>query len=456
MDLTESPSYVRVQNPPISAHASSLRLLRRGASGAFVVSVCGTGLGFLANLVIARVIGRDEYGIYALMFSWISVLAVMAQAGQDISMIRFVPTYIRNGAWGKIHGLRRGVGALVLVISVCVAIVGCVVVNALGAKHGQTWRDAFYIGFVLLPIWAQLQLSGALHRAFKRPVVMGMYQTIARPLLLIAQMGIFALMLPRVTASWAAAATAVTALLALAGSALHISKKWPPQARNAKPEYELRQWVKVGSQLSLLSIFNVAGNRLDVLILGALMGSADVGPYFVAVRIASFTLFAQQAINAVLAPMIAELYDAKDIGGLREITARASRMGFAGALAVSVLFTWSGPWILERFGHGFGVAYVPLLVLLWGFCAASALGEVGFMLSMTKYQKQSVMFVVIGIVVNCTAAILLVPRLGATGAAVGAVLLLLVWRVLAWRFVVKHLGVDPSIFGMRRNVVLQP
>jgi len=213
MDLTESASYGRVQNVPLSVHASSLRVLRRGASGAFIVSVCGTGLGFVANLVIARVIGRDEYGIYALMFSWISVLAVMVQAGQDISMIRFVPTYIRNGAWGKVHGLRRGVGALVLVISVCVAIVGCVVVNALGEKHGQTWRDAFYIGFVLLPIWAQLQLSGALHRAFKRPVVMGMYQTIARPLLLIAQMGIFALMLPRVTASWAAAATAVTALL---------------------------------------------------------------------------------------------------------------------------------------------------------------------------------------------------------------------------------------------------
>src|SRR3546814_10023785 len=74
-----------------SLHASSLQLLKRGASGAFLVTVGGTGLSFLANLVMARVIGRHEFGVYALMFSWVSVLAVIAQAGQDISMIRLLP-----------------------------------------------------------------------------------------------------------------------------------------------------------------------------------------------------------------------------------------------------------------------------------------------------------------------------------------------------------------------------
>src|SRR6185312_4997879 len=106
----------RVHGSLPSLHASSLQLLTRGASGAFVVSVCGTALGFVANLVMARVIGRQEYGVYALMFSWISVLAVVAQAGQDISLIRLLPSYIRNGAWGEVRGLRRGVGAMVFAI----------------------------------------------------------------------------------------------------------------------------------------------------------------------------------------------------------------------------------------------------------------------------------------------------------------------------------------------------
>jgi hypothetical protein len=40
-----------------------------------------------------------------------------------------------------------------------------------------------------------------------------------------------------------------------------------------------------------------------------------------------------------------------------------------------------------------------------------------------------------------------VPRLGATGAAIGASLSLFIWRGLAWRFVTTRLGIEPSIFG---------
>src|SRR6185437_8322944 len=82
-----------------SERALMSRLLRRGASGAFIVSVAGAALGLLANLVMARLNGRAEYGIYALMFSWVSVLVMVAQAGQDISIIRFLPGYIQDNAW---------------------------------------------------------------------------------------------------------------------------------------------------------------------------------------------------------------------------------------------------------------------------------------------------------------------------------------------------------------------
>lgn len=149
----------------------------------------------------------------------------------------------------------------------------------------------------------------------------------------------------------------------------------------------------------------------------------------------------------MLAPMIAERYDARDMQGLRITAVRAARLGFAGALAVGLFASAVGYWVLGLFGRGFEVAYVPLLVLVWGYCVTTALGEVGFMLSMTRYQKQAALFVLVGIVVNGIAAVLLIPRLGATGAAIGAVLSLVVWRGLAWRHTVKHLGIDPSIFG---------
>ncbi len=426
---------------------AAARLLRRGASGAFLVAVGGTGLGFLANLLIARVIGRAEYGIYALMFSWVSLLAAVAQAGQDVSVVRFMPTYLREHAWGRMRGLRRAMGTLVLATSSVIALAGCAVVYALGGTHGATWRATFYIGFGLLPILTQLQQSGALHRAFKRPVVTGLYQSIGRPLVLLVLIGALALTVRQVDAPMVAAACVAAALVALAGSAWHLSARWPAPGRGVRPAYDTRRWIRVGSQMSLLAIIVVAGNKLDVLILGAVLGAGEVGPYYAAVRMASLALFAQTAANVVLAPMIAERYDAHETQALAAIAKRAARFSFAGAVATGVFFTLAGRWVLGLFGPGFDAAYAPLLVLVWGFGASTALGEVGFLLSMTRYQKHASLFVVVGIAANAIAAALLVPRTGALGAAIGAVLSLLVWRGLAWWCVRRKLGVEPSIVG---------
>lgn len=430
--------------------ALASRLLRRGASGAFVISVLGTGLGLAANLAMARLIGRAQYGIYALMFSWVSVLVMVAQAGQDISIIRFLPSYIQQRAWGKVRGLRLGVGLFVLVTSVCIALAGCAVVHFVGARQSAVWRATFYIGFAMLPILTQLQQSSAMHRAFKRPVITGLYSTVTRPAVLLVLLGVAWLVTTRRDAPLVSVCVALAALVALVASATHLTRAWPVAGRGARPSYEPRRWIAVGWQLSLLSIITVGGARLDVMLLGAILGTGDVGPYYAAIKMASFAFFASQAVNVVLAPMIAERYDAGDTPGLQSVAVHGARIGLAGALGVTLFCVLAGKWVLGLFGHDFAVAYVPLLILLAGYCLSTAFGEVGFMLSMTKYQKQASLFVVVGIIANCSVAVLLVPRLGATGAAIGAALSLVVWRALAWRFVQRHLGVEPSVFGRTR------
>src|SRR3546814_4121427 len=79
-------------------------------------------------------------------------------------------------------------------------------------------------------------------------------------------------------------------------------RNWAGQGGGVAPRYEIRRWLVIGSQMSMLSIIVVSGTRLDVLILGALMGAGDVGPYYAAVRMAGFALFAQNAANVVVAP----------------------------------------------------------------------------------------------------------------------------------------------------------
>lgn len=422
-------------------------LLRRGASTAFVVSLLGAGLGFLAHVFVARLIGEADYGVFTLMLSWVSVLSVVAQAGQDNNVVRFLPTYVLNGEFGRARGLRRGIGRLVLASSVVIMIAGCVVVHFAGAHHDAPWRATFYVGFATLPVLTQLQQSGAMHRAFKRAGSSNAYVAVVRPMMLIAAVSLALVWLGRVNAPVAAVASGISTVVALGLSALHLSRAWPAAGRNAPADYEWRRWIHVGVQMSVLSLVVVAGAKLDILILGALLGATDVGPYYAAVQIAGFAFYGFQAVNVILAPMIAERYDAGDLLRLETIVRRGARMGCAAALAAAAIFALLGRQILGVFGVGFVSAYLPLLVLLVGYSMVTAIGPGGFVLSMTRYQKQASVFAGIGFLVNGALAVALVPRLGALGAAIGAAASLVVWHSLALVFVRMRVGINSAAFG---------
>jgi O-antigen/teichoic acid export membrane protein len=426
---------------------SALRVLKVGASGAFVVQVAGAIIGLAAHFAVARLIGKSEYGIFALALSWISTLAVIAQLGQDVSVVRFLPGYCIRGHWDKARGLRRGVGALVLCASILIAIIACLVIYTASADHEPEWSRTLYIAFLMLPVLTQLQQSSALHRAFKRAISSNIYTMVARPVILIALLASLSILRVKINSVVAMTASALSAVAALAMSAWDLSRAWPAQHRHVRPKYELRRWAIAGAHLSVLSIVVVAGNRVDVLLLGALAGTNEVGAYYAAAQIAGFALYGLQAANVVLAPMIAERYDEGDLKGLQVIARRAARLGLIGAVVTSIFFACTGHWVLGLFGQGFASAYVPLLILLLGYCGVTVLGEVGFMLSMTKYQKQATIFALIGIIVNALASCVFVPWLGAVGAAIGAVLSIVTWRYLALRFVIKHLGVNPALIG---------
>jgi O-antigen/teichoic acid export membrane protein len=447
-ELVEVGTELNHAPPVAAAHSAGLKLLKKGVPGAFVVQVAGAGFGLVTHFVVARLIGQAEYGIFALALSWISVLSVVAQMGQDVSVVRFLPGYCLRGEWGKARGLRLGVGTLVFCASTLIGLVGCLVVYWQRAKHEAAWSLTFYIAFATMPVLTQLQQSGALHRAFKRAVSSGIYVNVMRPAVFFALLGCMALIARQaLDAAGAMLASALAALIALIASAWHLSRIWPSPNRAVRPEYELRTWTHVGAHMSLLSIVVVAGNRLDVLLLGALTGTTQVGAYYAAAQIAGFALYGLQATNVVLAPLIAERFDAGDVKGLQVIARRAARLGFAGALLASLFFVIVGRWVLGLFGADFVSAYVPMLVLLCAYCVVTAMGEVGFMLSMTKYQRHATFFILIGIALNCVSSYFLVPRLGALGAAMGSALSIITWRFLALRFVIRNLGVNPAIIG---------
>lgn len=421
-------------------------LLYRGAAGAFAVQVGGAGLGLAVHVVIARLLGAAGYGTYTLALTWVSVLSVLALLGQGIGVVRFVPTYVHGEAWSQLRGLRRGASAVVLAASGAVSLLGGCLVYLLRSRLGEGLEITMLAGFVLLPVLTQLQLSGALHRGLKRAASSSAFNSLVRPTLLLAlvlgySFGLHA----RLTAPLAMGATCLAALGALVASERFLNRAWPPEARRASPRYETRSWLTVGGQLFFLAVIGIVLNRVDVLVLGGMTGAADVGPYYAAVQIGAISAYGLNAVNTILAPLIAERYAAGDRDALAKLVHRAAWLTFSVTGLVCLVAAGLGRWILGLFGPGFEVAYIPLLIILGGQCVNAASGPVGFLMTMTRFERQAPAIFGGGAVVNVLLSVLLIPQLGILGAATATATATVVWNVAALVFVRRNLDVNPTI-----------
>src|SRR5207302_1621421 len=85
--------------------SEALSRVARGSIGALFIYGAGAGLTYCSQLVIARIVGIDTYGVYAYVFSWMVVLAYFSALGFDVALLRFVPSYEVRRAWSLLQGV---------------------------------------------------------------------------------------------------------------------------------------------------------------------------------------------------------------------------------------------------------------------------------------------------------------------------------------------------------------
>ncbi|WP_018995113.1 polysaccharide biosynthesis C-terminal domain-containing protein [Thioalkalivibrio sp. ALJ2] len=86
----------------------------------------------------------------------------------------------------------------------------------------------------------------------------------------------------------------------------------------------------------------------------------------------------------------------------------------------------------------------PLAILAFGQLVNVAFGSVGMFLTMSGYERETLMGHLVALAVNAATAVALIPLLGVIGAAIAVTIGLLTWNVvLAVKFV-QRLQLRPT------------
>ncbi|MCI0589566.1 MAG: polysaccharide biosynthesis C-terminal domain-containing protein [Planctomycetes bacterium] len=178
--------------------------------------------------------------------------------------------------------------------------------------------------------------------------------------------------------------------------------------------------LRFGSRAWPGTLAVVASRRLDFLLLSWFAASADLGRYAVATQVAEVLLYFPAAAAMVLLPLVAR--------GPRGLTVEARswlarsgaiHLGLCGVAALAGILL-ARPVLASVFGHGFEGAAAPLLWLLPGVACAGLSLLLGAALSGAGKPGSNAIAAAIGALVAVPIYLLLVPSHGIVGAAIGS------------------------------------
>ena len=432
-------------------NATIVRIARGGLS-AFAVYVVGAGLTYLSQLFVARIIGAESYGVYVYVFAWCTALAYFCALGFDVSLLRFIPAYGAEQAWALQRGVIRYAERGALAVGLVVICFGAAAIELEAKDPFGELPVTFRIGLLLAPVWAVLWIRCSVVRAFGGVISALTPDRIAREgilLVLIGVMGLYAHW--RISAPVAMAGTLISSLVGLGLATISKRRIWPVNLRTVPPVYAAATWRRTALPLVLISGAEILLNRTGVMAFGWNGDTLNAGVYSLAFNVAFVVALPRTAVNALLAPTVAELFARNDRAALQIVVARAVSWSLIGGVIIALPIALFAEPLLAWFGAPFRAGAACLRILLLGQVIAAGLGPQLFLMTMTGHERGAATLLVLTTLLNFVLTAALMEPLGLPGAAIATTTVLAAWNASMALFIWRRLDVLPGLVGMMRR-----
>jgi O-antigen/teichoic acid export membrane protein len=214
------------------------------------------------------------------------------------------------------------------------------------------------------------------------------------------------------------------------------SRRWPaaaaPPAATARPvpvdgvgpsrqlaRPDARGFWRFTAPRAVAALAQITIQRLDIVLVAILRGPAEAAVYTAATRFLVAGQFANGAISMAAQPRFAELFA---VGDRREVNSV-----YRATTAWLILLTWPlyllamifGPEVLTVFGHSYRAGGTVMVILGGAMLLATACGQVDMVLIASGRSSWSLMNGLLAVGLNVGLDLILIPRYGIAGAAIG-------------------------------------
>ncbi|MGF1539609.1 MAG: flippase [Pleurocapsa sp.] len=422
--------------------------LAKKVTGIFGLKILFTGLSFLISLLLARLLGVEEYGVYTYAMTWITLLQIPASLGLRDILICQVSAYQARSQLGMMRGLLLWSNLTVFLVSIGIILIATIVAWILKSEVHEQFLPVFWLALPIIPLSALSDL--------RRGAMLGLHQVVRGEipgmlvypvLLLILQATAYLLSPDGLNAPLAMGIRVLTLAVSFIYSIHLLRESLPRNFGKVRPNYQICLWTRSIIPFLFIGCTYYLNSNTDILMLGAIKGPEEVGIYFVATRGAELIGFILLAVNITLGSVFTKLYTEGDFQQLQRILTKTTNIVFLFSLPISLCLIAGGHWFLLLFGAEFTRGHIALAVLGIGQLVNAAAGPIALLLSMTGYEKYTAICVGMSAIANIILNALLIEPFGLSGATIATTSSMILLNILLAMFVYKKMKLSPTIFG---------
>jgi O-antigen/teichoic acid export membrane protein len=402
-------------------HREDVSTLARGTGVAFLGGLLASVLGWIGQLLLARLLGPGGFGIYSIGMATVRITSQIGTLGLASATIYFVARYSQDQPT-KVPD--------VLTQSLAASLIAGMLMGSVLFFLAPWIADHFFRRPNLVPVLRVFACTIGFAASFRvaRAATTVSYRLNYRVYLDLLTSGVFLLsFVVLYLLGWRLGGATVAFLfsnvIGFAAGAYSLTRLFPDAfSIFSKPSLVLGELLAYSLPAFAASLFSAPMQWMDRILIGYFRRSLDVGLFQAAVQSASLLYATGFAVSAIAGPMIANLYSRGERGRLEDLFRVSTKwMLYSALVAFLVIAFGPGDLLKMLFGSKYQGGSEVFVILSIGALVDAATGTARSMLLLTGHQKALMLISAGVLVLQIGLDVCLIPRYGIAGAAVAEV-----------------------------------
>jgi O-antigen/teichoic acid export membrane protein len=437
--------------PTAGDQGFNVRSFARGGLFSLFGALTSGVLGFVFAVVVTRKFPEETVGVLFTVLSVFLLAYTFVRLGASTGAVYFVARLSALGQPERVRSVLRSALPPVVWVSLTTALglillapwLGRVILSSAPDEAAQALR----VLACFLPFAAVMDVclygTRGLHRLRPLVLVDQIGRPIAQLLLVVGCVIIGTKSASGLVFAWAspylpAAVIAATWLWVLLRKSERAKSVVIPKPGTMHREFWGYSWARW-----FQSIAQIGLQRVDIILVAAISGAKEAAIYAAVTRFLVFGQLAAGSITAVAQPRISKLVALKDtagVEGLYRVSTTWLVLGTWPLYLGLVVFSAQLPMI---FGESYSSGTPVVVILGLTMLVATGCGLVDVVLSMAGRTTWTFANAVSALAVNVSVDLVLIPRIGILGAAIGWSVAILVKNLVPLFLVERHLHINP-------------